>query len=110
MTNEHYQRVSAYFVPPHIVGKDALANWGLGLAGESGEVVENIKKALFHDKQPTITDMNHELGDALFYITRLADYYGLTLAEIMQANITKLSLRYPQRIAGRSSAAEETAA
>ena len=63
----------------------------LGLAGESGEVCEKIKKYLRGDTNSNFkNDVEKELGDVLWYVANLAADMGLTLNEIATKNIDKL--------------------
>lgn len=67
----------------------------LGLAGETGEAVDIIKKALRRE-QMTEQDrekLGSELGDILFYWTRIASAAGLSFSDIMEGNVEKLSGR-----------------
>lgn len=69
----------------------------LGLAGESGEVLEILKKA-FRDKNgklspEDIVNLRLELGDVLWHIAAIAEMYGLTLSDIAFCNIKKLTRR-----------------
>lgn len=69
----------------------------LGLAGETGEVVENIKK-LIRDKNKLIdqevrSELSKELGDVLWYLSQLAAELGISLDEIATKNIEKLQSR-----------------
>lgn len=66
----------------------------LGIAGESGELVEKIKK-LFRDKKGIIDQefldmVTKEIGDILWYQARLADQFGLDFNEIAETNVEKL--------------------
>lgn len=69
----------------------------LGLAGETGEVVEQVKKLLRDDGQEMSASRREniklEMGDVLWYLTRLALECNLTLDEIMEANVHKLEDR-----------------
>lgn len=67
----------------------------LGLAGESGEFIDVIKKELGHGHPADIAKVCLELGDILWYIANMADAYGLSLSEIASINIAKLKARYP---------------
>lgn len=73
-----------------------LANAALGLTGEAGEVADIIKKHLYqgHDLYPS--EVIEELGDVLWYVALMADYFNVTLGFVMQQNITKLKARYPE--------------
>lgn len=77
--------------------KFALTYPSLGLAGESGEVCEKIKKVL-RDNDGVVSEENREqlkkeLGDVLWYVATLASDLNLTLDEIAVSNIEKLLSR-----------------
>ena len=72
-----------------------LANYGLGITGEAGEVADIIKKAVFHGHDIPVKELKKELGDVLWYVSQLARVNGLTLENIAIANIKKLKKRYP---------------
>jgi len=67
----------------------------LSLAGETGEVVELIKKAVFHGKGLDLGKLSEELGDVLWSVAAIAEQNDLSLAEIAHSNIEKLTKRYP---------------
>jgi NTP pyrophosphatase (non-canonical NTP hydrolase) len=67
----------------------------IGLAGEAGEVCEHIKKGVFHQHGIDHEKLAKELGDVLWYVAALATKAHLDMGEIMQGNIDKLRLRYP---------------
>ena len=67
----------------------------LGLAGEAGEVANLAKKGVFHRHGLDKALLKTELGDVMWYVAALCTYLELDLAEVMQANIDKLELRYP---------------
>jgi NTP pyrophosphatase (non-canonical NTP hydrolase) len=68
----------------------------LGLAGESGEVVDLIKKVLYHGKPLEKEKLIKELGDVHWYLEYLAATLGTTTEEIQAANVAKLRARYPE--------------
>lgn len=87
-----YQRLTA-----KTAGEDYDAKgYALGLAGEAGEAVELIKKHFYQGKPLAEEDLADELGDILWYLARLADYYGFPLDWIAERNILKLRKRYPE--------------
>jgi NTP pyrophosphatase (non-canonical NTP hydrolase) len=66
----------------------------LGLAGESGEVSEKIKKVI-RDKggvidEKTKTEIEKELGDVLWYVSQIASELEIDLNNIAEKNINKL--------------------
>src|SRR3990167_5803108 len=69
----------------------------LGLGGETGEVLNKIKKVM-RDHGGNVTDeyreiLRGELGDVMWYVTALARELGLNLDDIAQANLEKLFSR-----------------
>lgn len=67
----------------------------LGLAGETGEFVELVKKHFFHGKPLDREAAKKEIGDVLWYLALAAEGLELELADIAEANIAKLQARYP---------------
>lgn len=67
----------------------------IGLAGEVGEVLEVVKKSLYHGHVLNRDSLKKELGDSMWYLARLAAVYGFSLEDIAIANIEKLNERYP---------------
>ena len=76
----------------------------MGLAGESGEALEVVKKYLrINDDDPRAGDMKHdaqargkalhEIGDALWYLTLMARELGSSLHEVAEMNAVKLGAR-----------------
>ena len=74
--------------------KQRVTNAALGLAGESGEVSDEVKKSFFQGHELSVEKIKKELGDILWYLNLMADCIGVDLEEIAQANIDKLYSRY----------------
>lgn len=69
----------------------------LGLAGESGEVAEKVKK-LIRDHNGVLDDeyrlkIAKEIGDVLWYAAMLSDELGFSFSEIARMNLEKLASR-----------------
>ena len=75
--------------------KEKLTLAALGLTGESGEVADHVKKALFQGHAIDPDHIAKELGDILWYIALACDAVGYSLDEVMQLNVEKLRKRYP---------------
>ena len=73
-----------------------LANVGLGLAGEAGEVADMIKKHLHHGHPLNREDFIEELGDVAWYLALGCTMIGEPMENVLQANIDKLLKRYPE--------------
>jgi len=71
--------------------------WVMGIAGESGEIVEKWKKSVAYRQgnfsKEEFTDFSKELADVIWYIAVLADSLDLKLDDLMQANVAKLADR-----------------
>ncbi|MCK1383511.1 nucleoside triphosphate pyrophosphohydrolase family protein [Bradyrhizobium sp. 21] len=71
---------------------ERLSYLGLGLAGESGEVAEHIKKLLRDDwlDQAGLVD---ELGDVIYYWACLCVATGRKPSELLDASAAKINRR-----------------
>lgn len=71
----------------------------MGLAGETGEVVDYLKKWVGHGHDIDKEHVKKELGDVLWYVSEIATALGLNLQEIAMMNAEKLRKRYPEGFA-----------
>lgn len=67
----------------------------MGLAGESGEVVELLKKHIGHGHDLDRVKLQKELGDVLWYVAAVATLCGIDLDAAAAGNIEKLKVRFP---------------
>lgn len=75
--------------------KDQILNGAIGLCGESGEVVDIIKKHFFQGHELDVDHLIEELGDVLYYITLLMILLDYNMADTEYNNMYKLNNRYP---------------
>lgn len=73
-----------------------ILNACLGLSGEVGEFNDMIKKWIFHEKDLDEDHLKKECGDIMWYIAMMCHAFRWDLDEIMQMNIDKLKVRYPE--------------
>jgi NTP pyrophosphatase (non-canonical NTP hydrolase) len=73
----------------------------LGLADEAGEVAGKIKK-LYRDGTFDSDALAKEIGDVMWYLTRLADWNGTDLSNIIRQNMQKLADRKMRGVLGGS--------
>ena len=66
----------------------------LGLMNEAGEVGGAYKKEI-RDRVDNTDLIIDEMGDVLWYLTRLCDVYDIKVSELMINNIDKLMGRMP---------------
>ncbi len=74
--------------------KDMVLNGVLGLAGESGECCDIVKKNRFQGHELNKEHLMEELGDVLWYIAETASGLSVSLEEVAQYNLDKLHKRY----------------
>lgn len=66
----------------------------LGVAGEAGELADNIKRECIYGKAPDRANVIEELGDIMWYVQATMNLYGILPGEVFQGNADKLSKRY----------------
>jgi len=72
-----------------------ISDWGLGLAGEAGDVAGCIKKTFFHGNDQRV-GIRENIGDTMWYLAMICNFFGWDLEEVLAENIEKLKNRYPQ--------------
>lgn len=92
---EQHRRDVLRTVRPALSERDRLLIGALGLCGEAGEVVDELKKHLFHDHTLDKAKLSSELGDVLWYWVLLCDTLGLSIEEVVAGNVEKLRRHYP---------------
>lgn len=90
-----------------------LKHMAIGIAGEAGELLDAIKKAIIYRKPLDLENVKEEVGDIYFYVVGFSSDYpmfeleqivellgemcqlcGFTLNDCVEANKAKLSKRY----------------
>lgn len=93
--NEYQEKAREFAVYPDLGNN--IVYPALGLAGESGEVANQVKKVLRDDKGEISVSRGYalldELGDCLWYVANLAAELEIDLEIVAQYNIDKLSKR-----------------
>ena len=75
-----------------------LLTAALGLAAESGEFTEVVKKIILQGKpynEDNVFHMKRELGDICWYIAQACMALDTSFDEIIEMNVDKLKARYP---------------
>jgi len=80
---------------PHYNINDIISYLGLGIAGESGEIANKLKKVIRGDKSidAISQDLAYELGDVLWYVSELSKELNYSLSTIAEMNLQKLAER-----------------
>jgi len=96
MTINEYQKLAMTTLNPELNEKEVLINGVMGLCGESGEVIDLVKKHLAQHHELDKEKMIDELGDVAWYLAEVAYVLGVDLEAVLQRNIEKLKKRYPE--------------
>ncbi len=95
MEINEYQKLAMVTLNKSLNEKDVLINSVMGLCGESGEVIDIVKKHLAQGHELNKEKMIEELGDVAWYLAEAATALNVSLEEILIKNIEKLKKRYP---------------
>ncbi len=71
-----------------------ILTWGLGIAGEAGDVASCIKKTVSHNNDQR-EGIKENIGDAMWYMAMICNFYGWNLQDILNDNLEKLKKRFP---------------
>lgn len=96
LTFNEYQRLAMRTINKDLSPDQNLMNAMLGLAGETGECCDLVKKNHFQDGRDIDEKLFDELGDIQWYVMLAALSKGWTLEDIAAYNIEKLRRRYPE--------------
>lgn len=96
LTFHHYQQQARKTAVYPNQGKN-LTYPILGLAGETGEVADHVKK-IFRDDNGIVTPQRKkalvkELGDVLWYLAAICNELNVTLETVAKTNLKKLQSR-----------------
>ena len=95
MNFHEYQKLAERTIPKEKWFNTKVSNFSMGLAGESGEIIDYLKKVIYHGHELDREHIKEELGDLLWYLSGLASIMNIDLNEIARKNIEKLKKRYP---------------
>lgn len=95
LTVNDYQRMAMRTAGEYKSQYDMLRNAVYGLNGESGEVIDILKKHEFQGHELDYDKIMDEAGDVCWYLALLAFALNVPLEEIMLRNVQKLKERYP---------------
>ena len=77
---------------------ERLTTSGVGLAAESGEFLEIVKKMVFQGKPWNDDYREHliiELGDIMWYVANACIALNVEFDDVVRGNVKKLEKRYP---------------
>ena len=77
---------------------ERLTTASVGLAAESGEFLEIVKKMVFQGKPLNSDNREHliiELGDVMWYVAQACMALDISFDAVIRGNVKKLEKRYP---------------
>lgn len=95
MNPNEYQKLAITTLNKYLSKNDVLINGVMGLCGESGEVIDLVKKHLHQGHELNKEKIIDELGDVCWYIAEIAYVLGVPFEEVLIKNIEKLKKRFP---------------
>lgn len=107
MTVKEYQFLAARTINQALDEKELITNGAMGLCGESGEVIDLVKKWRAQGHELDRVHLTEELGDVAWYLAETATAIGAELEDVLRANIEKLMKRYPEGFAAERSVNRE---
>ena len=95
MNPNEYQKLAMTTLNKDLSKKDILINGVMGLCGESGEVIDLVKKHLHQGHELNKEKIIDELGDVCWYIAEISYVLDVPFEEVLSKNIEKLKKRFP---------------
>ena len=103
MNLDDYQQAAARTMNPALARERRLMDAAAGLAEEAGEVMGQVRKAIYVGHPLERERMVKELGDALWCIAALATTLEVSLEEVAATNLEKLRRRFPDGFSAEAS-------
>lgn len=95
MEIKEFQNRSTRTINCDLTTEQVISNMCMGISGETGEVIDIIKKHLYQGHKLNKEHLIEELGDVMFYVANLATLLGIDMQDVLQNNVDKLLKRYP---------------
>ncbi len=94
MNLKEYQKFCKLTANTYEDKEKEILTWGLGLIGEAGDAIGCIKKT-YSQGEDQISGIRENLGDVMWYIAMICNYYNWNMDDLTEENIEKLKKRYP---------------
>ena len=115
MDIETYSKLALRTAAEGYSQRDNVIHAALGIGGEAGEILDDIKKVAFNNRALDNKHLIAEISDVMWYLNLLVASLGTTWGHVLSVNIAKLEARYPDlkydadRSLNRDLAAEKAA-
>lgn len=90
-------------MPKELSYTDLINNICFGLSGETGEIMDYLKKVRFQGHVLDEKKLSEEVGDLFWYLFALMQLYGLKIEDVLIQNMNKRLKRYPNGFSSKNS-------
>jgi NTP pyrophosphatase (non-canonical NTP hydrolase) len=94
MNFDEYSKLAVKTASPLVYEKQ-LIHYTLGLVDEVGELASTVKKNIAYGNPLDVVNVKEELGDLMWFVANLMTLLEIDFEEVLEKNIKKLSVRYP---------------
>ena len=94
MNLREYQETCKEFRTEFESSEKEILIWGLGVAGEAGDIAGCIKKTYSHNNDQR-AGIRENIGDTLWYLAMICNFFHWDFEQILDENIAKLKKRFP---------------
>jgi NTP pyrophosphatase (non-canonical NTP hydrolase) len=94
MNLKEYQKLCDQTAKKFETDEKEILTWGLGIAGEAGDIASCIKKTFAHNNDQK-EGIKENIGDTLWYAAMICNFFNWEIEEVLAQNIAKLQKRYP---------------
>ena len=95
MNLKEYQETCKKTAEKFETDEKEILTWGLGIAGEAGDVASCIKKTFSHNNDQK-DGIKENIGDTLWYAAMICNFFNWDMDKVLEENIEKLKKRYPK--------------
>lgn len=97
MNTKQYQNAASRTFPNLASQFHDELHMAMGLVTEAGEVMDIFKRKHAYNREIDYVNLKEELGDVLWYIANFCNIHGWDMEDIMDVNINKLQIRFPEK-------------
>src|SRR5262249_10461812 len=94
---------------PHLM-RLRLNHGAFGIVKEGGELLRVVERLIYYGKPYSDEELRaavaDEVGDVMWYVALTLNAVGLRLSDVMEGNVRKLVVRYPEKYTDHHAADE----